>query len=247
MVYATGDTHGNFLRFHAENFPEQETMTKSDYVIICGDFGGVWDGSKKEQHTLDGLETLPFTVLVVSGNHENFDLLKRLPVEEWHGGKVQFIRPHVIHLLRGQVFEIEGYTFFTMGGASSHDIEDGILNPYAEDFEERYWFMRRMRCRFRIDRRTWWKEELPTNEEYAEALNTLERIGWAVDYIITHCAPNRVVKKLNPDYSFDRLTTFLETVRQKAKFHYWLFAHYHDNNIIDERYVLLWEQIVQII
>ena len=28
MVYATGDTHGNFLRFHAENFPEQETMTR---------------------------------------------------------------------------------------------------------------------------------------------------------------------------------------------------------------------------
>ena len=66
-------------------------------------------------------------------------------------------------------------------------------------------------------------------------------------YIITHCAPNKVVKKLNPDYTFDRLTTFLETVRQKAKFHYWLFAHYHDNRIIDGRYVLLWEQIVRII
>ena len=47
MVFATGDTHGNFLRFRPENFPEQENMTKNDYVIICGDFGGVWDGSKK--------------------------------------------------------------------------------------------------------------------------------------------------------------------------------------------------------
>jgi len=247
MVYATGDTHGNFLRFQAENFPEQENMTKSDYVIICGDFGGVWDGSEKERYLLDWLESLPFTVLFVSGNHENFDLLKRLSIEEWHGGKVQFIRPHVIHLLRGQVFEIEGYTFFTMGGASSHDIEDGILNPYAEDFEERYWLMRRMRCRFRVDHRTWWKEELPSDEEDAEAIDTLERIGWAVDYIITHCAPNRVVKKLNQDYIFDRLTAFLEKVRLKTKFHYWLFGHYHDNKIIDGRYVLLWEQIVQII
>lgn len=104
-----------------------------------------------------------------------------------------------------------------------------------------------MRCRFRIDHRTWWKEELPSDDEYSEALNTLERIGWTVDYVITHCAPNRVVKKLNPDYTFDRLTTFLEKIRQKAKFHYWLFAHYHDNKIIDERYALLWEQIVQII
>ena len=50
-----------------------------------------------------------------------------------------------------QVFELEGYTFFTMGGASSHDISDGILDPYADDFEEQYWFMRRLRCSFRVD------------------------------------------------------------------------------------------------
>lgn len=73
MVFATGDTHGNFLRFRPENFPEQKNMTKSDYVIICGDFGGVWDGSRKERQTLDWLESLPFTVLFVSGNHENSD------------------------------------------------------------------------------------------------------------------------------------------------------------------------------
>lgn len=247
MVFATGDTHGNFLRFQPENFPEQESMTKSDHVIICGDFGGVWNDSEEEHQTLDWLESLPFTVLFVSGNHENFDLLKKLPVEEWHGGKVQFVRPHVIHLLRGQAFEIEGYTFFTMGGASSHDIADGILNPYADDFEDQYWFMRRMRCRFRVNHYSWWKEELPSDEEYAEARKTLERIGWAADYIITHCAPNGIVKKLNPDYTLDRLTTFLEKIRRKAKFHYWLFAHYHDNKIIDEWYVLLWEQIVQVI
>lgn len=171
---------------------------------------------------------------------------KGASVEEWHGGKVQFIRPHVIHLLRGQVFEIEGYTFFTMGGASSHDISDGILDPYADDFEEQYWFMRRLRCSFRVDHHSWWKEELPSDEEYTEALKTLKQIGWAADYIITHCAPNSVVKKLNPDYDLDQLTAFLEKIRRKAKFHYWLFGHYHDNKIINERYVLLWEQIVQI-
>jgi len=44
MIYITGDTHGEFkYRFNTENFPEQREMTKDDYVIICGDFGGVWD------------------------------------------------------------------------------------------------------------------------------------------------------------------------------------------------------------
>ena len=42
---------------------------------------------------------------------------KDSPVAEWHGGKVHRIRPHVLHLMRGQIFELEGCRFFTMGGA----------------------------------------------------------------------------------------------------------------------------------
>lgn len=176
MIYATGDTHGSFERLRPEHFPEQAGMTKEDYVIVCGDFGGVWDGSKKDERNLDWLESLPFTTLFVSGNHENFDRLSKYPVEEWNGGKIQRIRPHVIHLMRGQVFELQGYTFFTMGGASSHDIEDGILNPKAPDFEEQYWMLRRMGARFRVNHHSWWKQELPSPAEYEEAKISSSRI-----------------------------------------------------------------------
>lgn len=162
MIYATGDTHGNFERFREEYFPEQASMTKDDYVIVCGDFGGVWDGGKQEQKRLDRLEQLPFTLLFVSGNHENFDLLAEYPVEDWNGGKIQRIRPHVIHLLRGQVFQLQGHSFFTMGGGKSHDIEDGILSPFAEDFREQYLYYRSIGARFRVNHRSWWKEEMPS-------------------------------------------------------------------------------------
>ena len=43
MIYITGDCHGNFERFDPHIFPEQSEMTKDDYVVICRDFGGVWD------------------------------------------------------------------------------------------------------------------------------------------------------------------------------------------------------------
>lgn len=86
MIYATGDTHSGFQRFKPENFPEQAQMTKEDYVIICGDFGGVWDGGKKDERNLDRLEALPFTTLFVSGNHENFD---RLAGIRWRSGKAE--------------------------------------------------------------------------------------------------------------------------------------------------------------
>jgi hypothetical protein len=60
--------------------------------------------------------------------------LAKFPVDEWHGGKVQYITPSILHLMRGQVFEIGGHSFFTMGGASCHDVSDGILDPDAPDF-----------------------------------------------------------------------------------------------------------------
>ena len=108
-------------------------MTKQDYVIICGDFGGVWDGSKREKYWLDWLEDKPFTTLFVSGNHENYNLLSEYATEYWHGGKVQFIRPTIVHLMRGQVFDLCGKRFFTMGGASSLMI---ILHQssFSQDF-----------------------------------------------------------------------------------------------------------------
>ena len=39
--------------------------------------------------------------------------------------------------MRGQLFTLEGHTFFTMGGASSHNVEDGMLDPAAPDYYER--------------------------------------------------------------------------------------------------------------
>ena len=111
MIYATGDLHGNSLRFQPQYFPEQAEMTKDDYMIVCGDFGCIWNGDKSDDPQLDRLEALPFTVLFVDGNHENFDALNEYPVEQWHGGNAHKIRPHVIHLMRGQAFELQGRTF----------------------------------------------------------------------------------------------------------------------------------------
>lgn len=43
------------------------------------------------------------------------------------------------------------------------------------------------------------------------------------------------------------LTKYIVTGGQKMSYHYWLFGHYHDNRAIDEKHILLWEQIVQVI
>ena len=100
MIFITGDTHGpdrhgsfsrdGFMsRLNTTNFPEQKEMTKDDFVIICGDFGGIWDTdrtkvteSHSEKYSLDWLEAKPFTTLFVPGNHENYDRLTGIKDEK---------------------------------------------------------------------------------------------------------------------------------------------------------------------
>lgn len=245
MVFATGDTHRDFSRFSEENFPEQADLTKEDVMIICGDFGGVWYGGLRDRRVLNRLEKLPFTVAFVSGNHENYDLLAQFPVEEWHGGQVQKLRPHVIHLMRGQMFQLEGKSFFTMGGARSHDISDGILDPDAPDFREQCRRLNSVNGMYRVSHISWWEQELPAPEEYETARATLDRYGWKTDYVVTHCAPTSVQSALGFEPS-DALTDFLEEVRQKLEFRYWLFGHYHSSGVLDGKYCLLWEQMIRL-
>jgi len=246
MIYITGDCHSEFQRLTTNHFPQQKQMGRNDYVIICGDFGGVWDGSRRERYWLNWLNEKPFTTLFVDGNHENFAMLNALPQREWHGGKVHELRSNVLHLMRGQVFEIGRLTFFTMGGASSHDIQDGVLDPKAPNFQQECWFKRRTRQMFRIKGTSWWPEELPDDAEYEEAIRNLEKTNWQVDCILTHCAPTSVMEKLNGGYDADRLTDFLEMIKQQCRFDYWFFGHYHSNEIIDEKYILQWEQISEL-
>lgn len=70
-IFVTGDTHGDFTRFSSNNFPQGKNLTKEDYIIICGDWGGIWNykgESKNEKYWLDWLNAKPWTTLFVDGN-----------------------------------------------------------------------------------------------------------------------------------------------------------------------------------
>jgi len=247
VVFVTGDTHSAFGRFRAKSFSEQKKMTREDCVIICGDFGGVWCDSAEERYWLDWLENKPFTTLFVDGNHKNFTMLNALPERDWHGGKVHEVRPHVLHLVRGQAFQIGDATFFVMGGAASHDLQGGVLDPADPGFERERRRRRCLRQVFRVKGKTWWPEELPNHAEYEQAENTLARLNYQTDYIITHCAPSSIIRRRYPEYGTDRLTDFLEKVREKTVFRAWAFGHYHDNQEIDGRFLLLLDRMVRLL
>ena len=250
MIYITGDCHSDFRRFNTKNFPEQKDMTKDDYVIICGDFGGVWnrdEESPQEAFNMDWLEDKPFTTLFVDGNHENFDRLNSYPVEEWNGGKVHRIRKSVIHLMRGQVFKLEGKTFFTFGGASSHDIDGGILDINDPDYHKKRKKLDREWIPYRINHISWWERELPNEEEMAEGVHNLEIHGNNVNYIVTHCCASSSQAILSGGkYKTDIATNYLEQIKRNVKYKKWFFGHYHDNKMVNAEEILIYEQIIRI-
>ena len=250
MIYITGDCHRNFERFNMSIFPEQKEMTKNDYVIVCGDFGGVWNKEKEnteETMLLDWLDCKSFTTLFVDGNHENFDRLYDYPVEKWHGGKVHKIRPSVIHLMRGHVFDIDGRSIFTFGGASSHDIDGGILEPDDPDYKKKKKELDQGWLPYRINHVSWWKQELPSEEEMEEGRKNLELHHNTVDFIVTHCCSSSTQAMLGGSlYKPDIETTYFEEIKQNTKFRKWFFGHYHDNRNVSAEEILLYEQIIRI-
>ena len=246
-IIVTGDIHGNpFQRLNVENFPEGKAYTKEDYVIILGDFGLVWDDSAMEHSCLDWLENKPWTTLFIDGNHENYDLLNKFPIEEWGGGRVQKIRSSVIHLLRGEVYDIGGYKFLAMGGARSHDIQDGVLE--VGDPRIKIWKKDDFKL-FRINHISWWEEEIPNEEERKNALKNLAENDYKVDYILTHEAPSSdVVLMDHLLYHPDEYSKWLEMeIRQKVKYKKWFFGHYHLNLDVNEKETCLFERRIRIV
>lgn len=223
MIYVTGDLHGfttleeknRLSRRNFDIYPLLRSLTKEDYLIVCGDFGLFWDNSSEERYWRDWLSKKPYTTLFLDGNHENFEMLGTFPVSEWMGGQVQEVGGGMRHLLRGQVYMIDGKRIFIMGGAESHDKE------------------------LREEGTSWWPQEMPTEAEFDEARRNLDACGWRVNYVLTHSLPTPVQAQIfqqDPDaYPGNALTDFLEEIRQKLTFRAWYSGHYHlDGRVISD-------------
>lgn len=201
MIFITGDTHGHL----DVNKLSLIGAKKGDYVIILGDFGAIWanEPNFQERNLLNWYKKQPYTTLFVDGNHENFDRLNAMPVTEWNGGKVHRINKKVFHLMRGQVFNIEGFTFFTFGGAYSIDKH------------------------LRIEGMSWWPQEIPNHAEVEEGLTNLEKHNYNVDYVLTHTCPSHLITKMVEGAEPETTNKILDNFNDLIEYRNWFFGHWH--------------------
>ena len=228
MIYLTGDTHGVYgmTRFSPGNFPAGERLSRDDLVVVLGDFGLFWSDppTEPEREELERLSSRPWTTLFLDGNHENFTLLDALPQEERFGAPVGVAAPGVFHLKRGYVYTLEGKTCFVFGGARSLDRHG------------------------RTAGKSWWRREIPSEEEYRRGLDSLESAGWAVDWILTHTAPEGILKATNlaKYLAGDPVSLYLEEIRKETDYKRWFCGHLHRNAYFPgERVHVLRENILE--
>lgn len=218
LIYITGDTHGELKKFKEK---QMRKLKKGDTLIICGDFGFIWDGSKHENKTLNTLSKLKFRILFLDGTHENFNLLNKYPIVDFCKGKAQQICENIYHLLRGEIYEIERKKIFTFGGGESQDKD------------------------IRKAMGTWFKEEMPSESEMDLAIEKLLSQNNKVDYIITH-EPTIYIKSLitKDAQNINRLDAFFDKLSKNVTYRKWFFGSLHlDKKITAKHYAVFCDVI----
>ena len=232
-IYVTGDTHIpiDISKLNMREFPEQKELTREDYVIILGDFGLYWHDDAEHHRWKQWLEEKNFTILWIDGNHENHQWLNSFPVTEWHEGMVHQTAENIIHLMRGECFEIGGKYFLAAGGAQSYD----------------------RLCR--VADVSWWKEELWSHKEQRKLFFTLDIMkseNKRIDYVLSHTCPRDLLIPMfgiSPMDDPDPTTSMLQAVYDdlgSGGFTGWYFGHWHQDKSMG-KFHCLYDEIVRIL
>ncbi len=135
---------------------------------------------------------------------------------------VHRIYDDLIHLMRGQVYEIEEQTFYVFGGAYSIDRNQ------------------------RVEGLTWFEEELPSEEEIQVGWNNLEKVDFEVDYVISHTAPYEVLAALGYGGLEDEyFTKELQCMADTMDFTRWFFGHLQED-ISEDEFTCVWDEIIEL-
>lgn len=223
MIYVTGDTHGDYERFCSS---ATRKLKKGDTLIVCGDFGFIWNGGPEEAKILKKLSEKKFNICFVDGTHENFKLLDSCEISEWNGGKVHHLGGGLYHLMRGQIYEIEGQKIFAMGGGESPDMEIRIANN------------------------TWNPLESPTQQELIEGAENIDKVGNKVDFIITH-EPSARIKDFLQLSNIDKtrltvLNTYFDELGKSCEYKKWYFGSMHLDKHISSSQIAVFTSVLEL-
>lgn len=217
MIYFTGDTHGDLSRFKNSS---AKKLKKGDSLVVCGDFGFIWNGNDEEEKNIKWLSKRKYNIIFVEGAHENFEMLSQYQTVDFAGSKARKIADNIYQLLRGEIYEIEGKKIFAFGGGDDEELD-------VTDFHECEEFKR-----------------LPTEEECEHARENLKNADNKIDYIVSYDIGFKMRSFLEMESNcFNNLHAFLNDISTSCSFKKWFFGCFHMDRRIPPYYYAVYENI----
>ena len=225
-IFVTGDIHGDIRRIL--NIPD-EGLTKNDIVIVLGDFGVIWNNINITNMALELLGNKKFTTAFLDGNHENFNMINDMQeIIEWNGGRAGILPFGIIHLLRGEIYNINNKIIGICGGANSID---------------KAW---------RVEGESWWKEEEISDSDIANFEANLLKYNNKIDIMLTHDIPVsilptvKIYSGINNDNMVSNSQLQLEKIDQMVDIKKWYFGHWHIDKEINDKYECFFKNIKEV-
>jgi hypothetical protein len=232
-ILLSGDLHGDhdIGRISKKNLRKRGIVPEEiSYLIVLGDWGVVWGDDQRslaqEAYLKRWYDSMPWETLVLLGNHEGYDRIETLVWTERHGGPVRQASERSYILKNGGIYTVGGLEFFIFGGAASQDRDQ------------------------RTPHKSWWPQEIPTEEDLRRGIQSLDDIYGEVDYVLTHTCPSAMAEHLAHEspaflskYS-DPVCAMLATLEKHVRgAKRWYFGHYH-LDVRWKNYQCLWNELV---
>lgn len=204
--YILGDVHGEAMGF--SDFLNSD----SDYCVQLGDFGFIWNKWDVPYNKfLNKFESeYPnkkiFTVL---GNHENYDLINRLPETMVFGAKARQIRQNIFAIERGEILTLEGLTILCIGGADS---TDKATRMYDQDY---------------LGKKTWWAQETIQQSDIDNALSNIKKYSGKVNIVCSHAEPYNAMLRFFSYPQCSQSELLLKDLFEQINFDIWFGGHLH--------------------
>ncbi len=235
--FVMADTHALIAkrdeeRIRMERWAELAEPTEDDTLFQLGDHGLFWHKDMVTPMYKYVRDVLKCKVICINGNHENYDLIKKLPTIEIFGGLAYEVIPGRVWILeQGGLYHINGKTVFAYGGGLSVDKDR------------------------RVEGESWWPQEIPKSADLAWACNQLALRHWNVDLVLSHTAPVTMVQAIPgklwiPGHFEAKLEdptcAHLEVFYQRLTWDRWFCGHFHIDFKANARFEFLWNKVVEL-
>lgn len=229
------DVHGSFKDIkQIKKFCKQAETTKDDALIVLGDLGANYWLDERDHQVKEALQSLPITILAIHGNHEerpsNISSYQYCISKKYGALWYEYDYPNIYFLEDGEHI-IDGKRFLVASGAYSVD------------------------KKYRLATGKKWFSNEQMSEETKNNIRTIIKENNSFDYILSHTAP----LNYEPRYLFlpqidqsevdKSMEIFLQEVYNsvnKDTLKYHLFGHYHDDNLLDTKVRLMFNDIIEL-